>query len=185
MGEFDFFFSVVIKENTFILQRFLAQKYENVNLHITSSKVNCGQASSEKPLIDSGIIYFEDSNTWTKAINRGTNLEENNVVELNNGKVYIDLTNKGTLYLKIDKEGINLISLVFYDPDMQAQLDKCKANKMSKNTNGFNFEALELLDLEDDLEEILNKPMDKKLIFKLINRLFLLDIAVKIFGKNK
>ena len=33
--------------------------------------------------------------------------------------------------------------------------------------------------------EILNKPMDKKLIFKLINRLFLLDIAVKIFGKNK
>ena len=28
MGEFDFFFSVVIKENTFILQRFLAQKYE-------------------------------------------------------------------------------------------------------------------------------------------------------------
>ena len=57
-------------------------------------------------------------------------------------------------YLKIDKEGINLISLVFYDPDMQAQLDKCKANKMSKNTNGFNFEALELLDLEDDLEEI-------------------------------
>ena len=38
---------------------------------------------------------------------------------------------------------------------------------------------------KDDLEEILNKPMDKKLIFKLINRLFLLDIAVKIFGKNK
>ena len=38
---------------------------------------------------------------------------------------------------------------------------------------------------KDDLEEILNKPMNKKLIFKLINRLFLLDIAVKIFGKNK
>ena len=34
-----------------------------------------------------------------------------------------------------------------------------------------------------DLEEILNPPMDKKLLFKLINRLFLLDIAVKIFGK--
>ena len=34
-----------------------------------------------------------------------------------------------------------------------------------------------------DLEEILNLPMDKKLLFKLINRLFLLDIAVKIFGK--
>ena len=28
IGEFDFFFSIVIKENTFRLQRFLAQKYE-------------------------------------------------------------------------------------------------------------------------------------------------------------
>ena len=36
----------------------------------------------------------------------------------------------------------------------------------------------------DDIEEILNKPMDKKLLFKLINRLFLLDIAIKIFGKK-
>ena len=36
-----------------------------------------------------------------------------------------------------------------------------------------------------DIEEMLNPPMDKKLLFKLINRLFLLDIAVKIFGKIK
>ena len=33
MGEFDFFFSIVIKENTFRLQRFLAQKYEIVDNH--------------------------------------------------------------------------------------------------------------------------------------------------------
>ena len=33
MGEFDFFFSVVIKENTFRLQRFLAQKYEIADNH--------------------------------------------------------------------------------------------------------------------------------------------------------
>ena len=38
---------------------------------------------------------------------------------------------------------------------------------------------------KQDIEEILNPPMDKKLLFKLINRLFLLDIAVKIFGKVK
>ena len=36
-----------------------------------------------------------------------------------------------------------------------------------------------------DIEEMLNPPMDKKLLFKLVNRLFLLDIAVKIFGKIK
>ena len=38
---------------------------------------------------------------------------------------------------------------------------------------------------KQDIEEILNPPMDKKLLFKLVNRLFLLDIAVKIFGKVK
>ena len=37
----------------------------------------------------------------------------------------------------------------------------------------------------DDIDEILNKPMDKKLLFKLVNRLFLLDIALKFFGKTK
>ena len=37
---------------------------------------------------------------------------------------------------------------------------------------------------KDDIDEILNKPMDKRLIFKLVNRLFLLDIAIKIFGRN-
>ena len=33
MGEFDFFFSIVIKENTFRFQRFLAQKYEIADNH--------------------------------------------------------------------------------------------------------------------------------------------------------
>ena len=36
----------------------------------------------------------------------------------------------------------------------------------------------------DDLDELLNKPGDKKLLFKLINRLFLLDIVVRIFSKK-
>ena len=38
---------------------------------------------------------------------------------------------------------------------------------------------------DKDIDEILDRPMDKKLIFKLINRLFILDIAIKIFGKVK
>ena len=38
---------------------------------------------------------------------------------------------------------------------------------------------------DDDLDDILNRSGDKKLLFKLINRLFLLDIAVRIFSKSK
>ena len=38
-------------------------------------------------------------------------------------------------------------------------------------------------DKDVDEDELLNGPADKKLMFKLINRLFLLDIAIKIFGK--
>ena len=83
---------------------FLANKYENENIHVTNSLVNGGQVYSENPTIAAGTIYFEDNNTWTEKINRGTNIEENNVVELNNGKVIIDLSNKGTLKLKVDKE---------------------------------------------------------------------------------
>ena len=57
-------------------------------------------------------------------------------------------------YVKIDKEGINIISLVYYDPDMQAQLEKHISSKNNITPNGFNFEALEFMDLEDDFEEI-------------------------------
>lgn len=57
-------------------------------------------------------------------------------------------------YVKIDKEGINIISLVYYDPDMQAQLEKHNSNKNNIHQNVFNFVDLEFMDLEDDFEEI-------------------------------
>ena len=57
-------------------------------------------------------------------------------------------------YVKIDKEGINIISLVYYDPDMQAQLEKHISSKNNINPNGLNFEAFEFIDFEDDFEEI-------------------------------
>ena len=37
---------------------------------------------------------------------------------------------------------------------------------------------------DDDYDELFNKPTNKKMIFKLINRLYLLDIALKLFSKK-
>ena len=56
-------------------------------------------------------------------------------------------------YIKIDNEGINIISLVYHDHDMQLQLDKLKNNN-NNNINPFNFEALDNLDFDDDFEDI-------------------------------
>ncbi len=56
-------------------------------------------------------------------------------------------------YLKIDKEGINLISLVYYDPDMKEQLNKLNNNIQNKKP--FNFEALEMMELDDEINGII------------------------------
>lgn len=56
-------------------------------------------------------------------------------------------------FLKIDKEGINLISLLYYDPDMQFQLEKLNS-KNNQNINTFNFDLNQSIDLENDFEEI-------------------------------
>ena len=72
-------------------------------------------------------------------------------------KSFIDCINKHRLYpikdylgnfFKIDQEGINFISLVYYDRNMQYQLNKIKNdNNPDKDyAGGFNFEALEYLD---------------------------------------
>ena len=79
-------------------------------------------------------------------------------------KSLIDCINKHRLYpmknapgnfFKIDKEGINFISLAYYDQNMQFQLDKIKNNNTDENDiNKFNFEALELMDLDDEISGI-------------------------------
>ena len=63
-------------------------------------------------------------------------------------------------YVRINKEGINLISLVYYDPDMQAQLEKSN----TIDTAGFNFEALEYMNIEEDLEDIKHPILNTKWI---------------------
>ena len=80
-------------------------------------------------------------------------------------KSLIDCINKHRLYpmkdylgnfLKIDNTGVNFISLVYYDPNMQLQLDKLKnnINENENDKNRFNFEALKLMEIDDGIEEI-------------------------------
>ena len=60
-------------------------------------------------------------------------------------------------YLRIDKEGINLISLAYYDPDMQALLgidNEININNKNNNiknirNNGFNFEKDDSIDIDN------------------------------------
>ena len=45
-------------------------------------------------------------------------------------------------------------------------------------------EKLKLTKKKNDDEELNKKPLDKRLFFKIVNRLFLLDISIKIFWKK-
>ena len=65
-------------------------------------------------------------------------------------------------YLRIDKEGLNLISLAYYDPDIQAQLDK--TNIMLYHINDNSFENIDEMDLEDNLLDI--NQTDLKITWK-------------------
>ena len=55
-------------------------------------------------------------------------------------------------YLRIDKEGLNLISLAYYDPDIQAQLDK--NNIVDNNINDISLENINEMDLDDNLLDL-------------------------------
>ena len=70
-------------------------------------------------------------------------------------------------FVRIDEEGINLISLVYDDPDMQKQLDKLKNNNNNNNINHFNFEALKSIEFDDDLDEI--NPLTLKTPWQVIH----------------
>ena len=65
-------------------------------------------------------------------------------------------------YLRIDKEGLNLISLAYYDPDIKTQLDKnCIINN---NIDDISFENIDEIDLENNLLD-LNQD-DSKITWK-------------------
>lgn len=55
-------------------------------------------------------------------------------------------------YIKINNEGINIISSVYFDSDMQSQLDKLN-NNINKNSN-FSFNSFGSFDLFENYEEI-------------------------------
>ena len=57
-------------------------------------------------------------------------------------------------YIRIDKEGFNIISLVYYDPDMQNQLKKAKDRQNKSTYIEFNFEALDSLEFEEEINQI-------------------------------
>ena len=64
-------------------------------------------------------------------------------------------------YLRIDKEGINIISLVYYDSDMQKQLSKLK-NDIVTTVNHFNLAAFEFMEMEE--EDINENQINPKLL---------------------
>ena len=68
-------------------------------------------------------------------------------------------------YVKIDKEGINLISLVYYDPNMKEQLNKLNNNIQIKKP--FNFEALEMMEFDDEIDGII--PSTLKTPWKVVH----------------
>ena len=53
-----------------------------------------------------------------------------------------DVETQEDLLTLLDKEGFNIISLVYYDPDMQNQLKKAKDRQNKSTDIEFNFEAL-------------------------------------------
>ena len=90
-------------------------------------------------------------------------------------------------YLRIDKEGLNLISLAYYDPDIQAQLDK--TNIMLYHINDNSFENIDEMDLEDNLLDL--NQTDLKITWKALysgnsyipgNTLYLNDKSSLDFG---
>ena len=68
-------------------------------------------------------------------------------------------------FVKIDKEGINILSLVYYDPDMQTQLNKLTNNNQNI-INHFNLEALEMVEMDEDINEI--NPLTLKTPWKVV-----------------
>lgn len=95
------------------------------NIMVDNSKINCAMTlSTDQRITNAFDMYFTNTNTWTSPPVRGTKgveltslageglyyslpnyekvLKNNNVVELNGGKIYIEHGNQGTLILDVD-----------------------------------------------------------------------------------
>ena len=75
----------------------------NTQINVYNSKVNCAKTSSIDTNKKAINMYFAENNTWTEDIVRGTELPAN-IIELNNGIIYIDHSKKDVLKLNVDKD---------------------------------------------------------------------------------
>ena len=82
--------------------------------------------------------------------NEETEIDETLTTCIKNKRIYPVKNLEGN-FLRIDKEGLNLISLAYYDPDISAQLDK---NDNMNNNDNISFENFDEMDLEDNLLDI-------------------------------
>lgn len=70
-------------------------------------------------------------------------------------------------FIRIDKEGFNYISLVYFDPNFQFQLEKLKNLNDPNPINHFNLDALEILELDEEIDEI--NPIILKTPWKIVH----------------
>lgn len=70
-------------------------------------------------------------------------------------------------FIRIDNEGFNYISLAYFDPNMQFHLDKSKNLNDSNSINNFNFDSLDMIELDDEIEEI--NPITLKTPWKIVH----------------
>ncbi len=76
----------------------------DIQVNVKNSKVNCAMTSSEDTTLNAVNMYFSDDNIWSKKINRGIDPATFNVVELQNGRIYIDHKKEDVLRLNVDKD---------------------------------------------------------------------------------
>ncbi len=76
-----------------------------VKVFVTNSKVNCASTYSEDTNVKAMNQFFDYQTKWSKPIVRGTDLESNaNVIEKNDGVIYIENAATDTLILNVDLE---------------------------------------------------------------------------------
>ncbi len=75
----------------------------NTQVDVYNSKVNCAMTSSNDTTRKAMNMYFAENNTWSNKVVRGTELPAN-VIELNNGIIYIDHSTKDVLVINVDKD---------------------------------------------------------------------------------
>ncbi len=76
----------------------------DIQVNVKNSKVNCAMTSSDDTTLNAVNMYFSDDNIWSKKVSRGIDPATFNVVELQNGHIYIDHKKEDVLRLNVDKD---------------------------------------------------------------------------------